>query len=178
MDTEATTFPILHPQINSLLPPFRLLSSPCIHIPNWGIVGDCCFSVSLVLHERQCALLSSDSHSNVFTLTSLAMWKYVPRDWNHFSSSIHPLFSRDSSVGIATDYGLDGRGSIPCSGKRFIYYVTASRPALRPNQPPIQWVLGSLSAGIKRQGREADHSSPSIADVKNALSHTFSWCGA
>jgi hypothetical protein len=27
--------------------------------------------------------------------------------------------SRDSSVGIATGYGLDGRGSIPGKGKKF-----------------------------------------------------------
>jgi hypothetical protein len=31
-----------------------------------------------------------------------------------------------------------------------------------PNQPPIQWVLRALSLGVKRSGREADHSPPSI----------------
>jgi hypothetical protein len=35
------------------------------------------------------------------------------------------------SVGIATDYGLDGPGSIP--GKIFLL-LTASRPTLEPNQ--------------------------------------------
>jgi hypothetical protein len=34
---------------------------------------------------------------------------------------------------------------------------TSSRPALGSTQPPIQWVPGALSPGIKRQGREADH---------------------
>jgi hypothetical protein len=33
-------------------------------------------------------------------------------------------------------------------------------------QPPIQWVLGALTLGIKRPGREADHSPSSSADVK------------
>jgi hypothetical protein len=38
------------------------------------------------------------------------------------------------------------------------YCHTASRMApLRPTQPPIQWVPGALSLGIKRQGSEADH---------------------
>jgi hypothetical protein len=38
--------------------------------------------------------------------------------------------------------------------------------ALRPTQPPIQWVLGALSLGVKLPGREDDHSPPSSAEVK------------
>jgi hypothetical protein len=34
-------------------------------------------------------------------------------------------------------------------------------------QPPIQWVPGALSPGIKRPERETDHSPPSCAEVKN-----------
>jgi hypothetical protein len=41
--------------------------------------------------------------------------------------------SRDSSVGIATGYGLDGRGSISGKDKRFFY--TSQRPD-RPWDPP------------------------------------------
>jgi hypothetical protein len=41
-------------------------------------------------------------------------------------------------------------------------------PALEPTQPPIQRVPGALSPGVKREGREADHSAPSSAEVKNA----------
>jgi hypothetical protein len=57
-------------------------------------------------------------------------------------------------------------------------FSTASRPALWPTQPPIQWVPGTLSPGVKRQGREADHSPPSSAEVKNdgatpPLPHVF-----
>jgi hypothetical protein len=44
--------------------------------------------------------------------------------------------------------------------------------ALGPTQPPIQWVPGALSLGVKRPGREADHSPPSSAEVKNAWSYT------
>jgi hypothetical protein len=39
-------------------------------------------------------------------------------------------------------------------------------------QPPIQWVPGTLSLGVKRPGREADHSPPSSAEVENAWSYT------
>jgi hypothetical protein len=90
--------------------------------------------------------------------------------------------SRDSSVGTATDYGLEGRGSIPIRGKRF-FSTPASRPALGPTQPPSHWVLGALSPGVKRLGRESNHYSPCNAKVKNGgaippLPHTYSWCGA
>jgi hypothetical protein len=33
-------------------------------------------------------------------------------------------------------------------------------------QPPIQWVPGALSLGIKRQRHKVDHSPPSSAEVK------------
>jgi len=45
-------------------------------------------------------------------------------------------------------------------------FTTASRTALGPTQPPKQRVLGALSVGVKRPGREADHSPPSSAEVK------------
>jgi hypothetical protein len=39
---------------------------------------------------------------------------------------------------------------------------SSSRPAVRPTQPPIQWVPGALSLGVKRPGREGDRSPPVV----------------
>jgi hypothetical protein len=50
-----------------------------------------------------------------------------------------------------------------------IFIITASRTALEPTQPPIQWVPGALSLGVKRPGREDDYSSPSSAEVKECV---------
>ena len=50
-----------------------------------------------------------------------------------------------SRFGIATGYGLDGRGIESRWGRDFPHL---SRPALWPTQPPVQWVLG-LPRGVK-----------------------------
>jgi hypothetical protein len=55
-------------------------------------------------------------------------------------------------------------------GLGILLFTTASRMALGPTQPPIQWVLGALSLGVKRPGREAVHT-PSSAEVKNVCSY-------
>jgi len=41
--------------------------------------------------------------------------------------------------------------------KGVFVFTTASRPALGPTQPPIQWVPGVLSLGVKQLGCEANY---------------------
>jgi hypothetical protein len=83
-----------------------------------------------------------------------------------------PLYmgSRDNLVGIAAGYGMDGRGSIPGRSKNF-FHSTASRPALGFTHHHIQRVPRAIPRGVKRLGRDADHSHPSRAEVKNAWSY-------
>jgi hypothetical protein len=40
------------------------------------------------------------------------------------------------------------------------------------HQPPIEWVPEAISPGVKRQGREADHSPPASAEVKKMWIYT------
>jgi hypothetical protein len=59
-------------------------------------------------------------------------------------------------------------------GLGIFLFNTVSRTALGPTQPPVQWVLGVLSLGVKQAEREADHSPPSSAKVKECV--FMAWC--
>jgi hypothetical protein len=61
-----------------------------------------------------------------------------------FNTVLLWFVGRDSSVGIATRYGLDGPGIEYRWGRNFPY---PSRPALEPTQPPVQWIPGLFPGG-------------------------------
>jgi hypothetical protein len=73
--------------------------------------------------------------------------------------------------------------SICMQGLGIFLFTIVSRTALEPTRPSIQYVSGVLSLGLKRPGRETDHSAPSSTEVKNAWSYTstpqyvfLAWC--
>jgi hypothetical protein len=87
------------------------------------------------------------------------------------------------NVREALGYGLDERGFDSRWGLGVFLFTTASRTALGPAQPPIQWIPGGLSLVVKRPGREADHSSHLVSRSRMRgaippLSNTPSWHGA
>jgi hypothetical protein len=65
-----------------------------------------------------------------------------------------------------------------CNNSQFMMNLTFC------TQPPIQWVPGDLSLGVKRPRLEADRSPPSNAEVKECMElylhfpNTSSWRGA
>jgi hypothetical protein len=99
-----------------------------------------------------------------------------------FPTAFLSLFSMSSyTVGLATGYRLDGRGSVPGRGTDFsILHSAHTGSGSHPASYPMG--TGALFLGIKRPGTEADHSPPSSAEVKKAgaippLPHTCLWHG-
>ena len=72
---------------------------------------------------------------------------------------------RDSSIGIATHYGLDGPGIESRWGTRFSASVQTG-----PGAHPASYTMGTGSfPGVKRPGRGVDHKPPSSAEVKERV---------
>ena len=76
-------------------------------------------------------------------LTGLWSLPKLAQGLNATNNKNYSVLDPDSSVGIATHYGLDGPG-IESRWRRDFRHL--SRPALGSTQPPIQWVPG-LSLG-------------------------------
>jgi hypothetical protein len=93
------------------------------------------------------------------------------------------MFIHECQQWYSAGYGLDDWRFESRQGLG-IFLFTASRPALGLTQPPTQWTPGAYSLGVKRPVREADHSPPTSADVKECVelylhfSNTPSWRGA
>jgi hypothetical protein len=119
-------------------------------------------SASLYSHGNEINLILErcNGHTTVNSSLKLGRLKVI----DGISDSLH------SSVGIVTWLRAGRSGFESQQGLKIFLFATSSRPALGPTQPPIQGVPGALSMGVRRLGREADHSSPSSAEVKNAWS--------
>jgi hypothetical protein len=70
---------------------------------------------------------------------------------------------------LATSSMTEGSEFKSRGGKNFRFSVS-SRPALASTQPPIQWVPGILSPGVRRLGRET--SLPTNTEVKKMWIYT------
>jgi hypothetical protein len=90
-------------------------------------------------------------------------------------SELQPIIkSRDSSVGIALGYGLDDRVSrvrFPAGAENFSLHQRVQNGS---GAHPASYPMGTRGSfpGVKWPEREADHSPPSTAEVKNAWSYT------
>jgi hypothetical protein len=89
----------------------------------------------------------------------------------HRKCSLESLLSAKSVSWLG--HGLDDKGSIPGKGREGIFLFASS----------YQMGTEAFSLGVKRPGRESDHSPPSSAEVKNAWSYIstpqyafMAWC--
>jgi hypothetical protein len=99
---------------------------------------------------------------------------YSPENWNRNKGCIFfedvITRSRCSTVSTATRLRTGrprSRRSISGGGQEVSTFSIASRPAVRPTQPPVRWVPRTVSPGVKWQWLEADHSPPFLEEVKN-----------
>jgi hypothetical protein len=92
--------------------------------------------------------------SNIVHLTIKLDFKF----WLRFVKMV------ESRVDIAPELTLNVV-RIPVGSRIFSSPRRPDRP-WGSTQPPIQWVPGALSPGVKRPGREADQSPPASAEVK------------
>jgi hypothetical protein len=131
-------------------------------VAQWGLELICHNTNSNINHH-----FSVISYSKTILTCKSLPWKTYIAVYQHIS----PCYS---IVGIVTSYGLDDQGvrvRVPC-GVNNLLYSMSSRPALGSTQPPIQWVPGALSLGVKQPGHEANHSPPASAKIKKMWIYT------
>jgi hypothetical protein len=96
--------------------------------------------------------------------------------WSPMTNELHWMWketarpmSRVSPVGIAKGYERYDGDWIPGRGRDFSL-LHSFQTGSGSHPPSIEWVVGTLTSGVKRPGREASHSPPSSAQVKNGIS--------
>jgi hypothetical protein len=101
-------------------------------------------NISCVWCWRLCGINPAVRTSDNSALPYILMTRKSAKKMYKFIWSLLTFFSdRDSSVGIATGYGLDGQGIESRLGRNFSYTF---RTAMGPTQHPLQWEPG-LSRG-------------------------------
>jgi hypothetical protein len=106
---------------------------------------------------------------NAWSSTSTTQYVFIA--WWAINYRLYEDISRDSSVGLALAYGLDDRGSrvrFPPGAGNFSLH-----PGVRNDSGahPPSYPTGTRESfsGVKRPGREADHSLPSSAEAKECV---------
>ena len=107
-------------------------------------------------------LFHSSKSISLFLTLLVAIPVWVAKQF-HVSTT-----DRDSVVGIATRYGLDGPGIESRWGRDFSHL---SRPALGLTQPPVQWVPGFSDPHLQCRGLKLGRAVP-LPTVKALVAYT------
>jgi hypothetical protein len=110
---------------------------------------------------RDVNFMRSNSHKKLHVQNDITGPEFIYTKYTSKIAVIAQSVQRWATGWTIGVLGFDSR-----RGLGIFLFTTASRTALWPTQPPIQWVPGDLYLGVKRLGREADHSPPSSAVVK------------
>jgi hypothetical protein len=115
------------------------------------------------------------------TTLGLTHLHLVPRSKNASSYTSTPPMHLHGMVLIKKSQGqlyliyiyiyMGSRVRFPAGAGNFSLHhrVQNGSEVLGSTQPPIQWVPGAFSLGVKRPGCEDDHSPPSSAEVKECV---------
>jgi hypothetical protein len=155
-------------------------SSETIPSYHWEVL--CATVWRLVLVVSYSILLQSWRILGIILLNSDVRWTKIQYNF-HISIQISGKYNirRDlySSVSKLTVYFLDHGVRFATKERMF----SSQRPDQLSGPPTLQWVPRALSPAVNRPGCEADHSSSSAAEVKNARSYNstpaylfLSWC--
>jgi hypothetical protein len=107
-------------------------------------------------------------HSNHYQLQNYHSWNLCHISKFNilvFSHDFHTR-SRDSIVGVAKGYGLDGQDSTADRGKRFSLHIAYAGSGAHPASYTID--ARNSSPRLELPGREADHSTLSNTEIKNS----------
>jgi hypothetical protein len=116
----------------------------------------CIFKVKVTLRQRFTANQFVLAPNPLRLTTRNFLFQLNPCGYSPYvtSSLTRYIWGRDSSVGIATGYGLDDR----CVGLRV---PVRSRSLFSTRRPDLFWGSIQWVPGVKRLGHEADYSPPS-----------------
>jgi hypothetical protein len=124
-------------------------------------------------------MMQAKCHSSRTSSSYLSNYNRAEMKWSYLITKPVATFR----AGLGAEWWVGGGGFETRQELRIFLFTTASRPALGPTQPSIQWVQGALSLEVMRPAREANHSRPSSVEVKNVWGYTFtphyafmSWC--
>jgi hypothetical protein len=145
------------------------------------VVMPCRFAVGIrVLEKPAASILELDRGGRFLQKTGTHLPNYTashrrsPKTWySHENLKISPFITISTYIQESawlsrySDGLRTGRPGFDSRHGKIFPFSTASRPAVGPSQPPIQWVQRAVYPGVKRPACEADHSPPSSADVRN-----------
>jgi hypothetical protein len=118
------------------------------HILSPDKVSKICYSLA-ELHTKSVYLNLFGWRGAFSGVQAIKFWKPLAYTLGSKPPVQSYIRSRDSSVSLTADWTTGRSRFDPGRGKRIFPLASVCRPALGPTQPPVQWLPGVLSLGVK-----------------------------